>query len=70
MTRDRSGSQVISGFRVDPRLGHFHCVDFGLIDDLEIAKGAREQLNLVRPSQDTSALGIQESVSRFNSGTL
>ncbi len=46
MTRDRSGSQVISGFRVDPRLGHFHCVGFGLIDDLEIANGAGEQLML------------------------
>ena len=56
MTRDRSGSQVISGFRVDPRLGHFHCVDFGLIDDLEIANGAGEQLmafgaSLPRPHQ-------------------
>src|SRR5215510_10457921 len=42
--RNCSGIQAISGFRVDPRLGHFHCVDFGLINDLEIANRAGEQL--------------------------
>src|SRR4030095_6206747 len=35
-------SQVIDGFSVDPGLCHFHCVDFGLIDNFEIPNGAGE----------------------------